>query len=194
MNSISTMKYCRHTLSKAMSRCCRIILSKQQQDAIYNATLPQYSEQPAGGYDGALYLSWMLGSGKHPMVTDDEVSYIMDCLKCINNSVVTDGLEQMATAAGLLFPEDTENLDPENVVRQALEQMLQTKSRNGTDDIFVMPGGAFSTGYKKKVPLHVVVGSAPLGPDEMDVDPTQPSMTVLWDWNVRLECVTHEEA
>lgn len=170
-------------------------LEEQQPHVFNDNILGQFSEQPLPvAYEGALCLSWKLGNGRHPMVTDDEVSYIMDCLKCINNSVATVGLEQLAVAEGLCLPGEVENMDPDNIIRQTLEQMLQTKSRNGNEDIFVTHGAAYSSGYKKKVPLHVFVASAPLTPDDMDAAAGKdPTMTVLWDWNVKLQCITHQE-
>jgi hypothetical protein len=170
-------------------------LEEHQQHVINDNILDQYSEQVLPeSYDGALCLSWMTGNGRHPMVTDDEVSYIYDCLKCINNSVATVGLEQLAVSEGLCLAGEVENMDPDHIIRLTLEQMLQTKSRNGTEDIFVTPGGAFSSGYKKKVPLYVFINSAALSQDEMeDTAGKDPTMTVLWDWNVKLQCISQEE-
>lgn len=170
-------------------------LEEHQQHVINDNILDQYSGQaPSESYDGALCLSWMVGNGKHPMVTDDEVSYIYDCLKCINKTVATVGIEQLAVSEGLCLAGEVENMDPDHIIRLTLEQMLQTKSRNGTEDIFVTPGGAFSSGYKKKLPLYVFITSAALGQDEMeDAAGKDPTMTVLWDWNVKLQCISQEE-
>jgi len=169
-------------------------LEEQQLQVIEDNRWGQFPEQvPPEPYDGAVCLSWMLGSGKHPMVTDEEVSYIYDCLKCINGSVATVGLQQLAVTEGLCLASEVENMDPDDIIRQTLEQMLQSKSRNGNEDIFVTAGWTFSTGYKKKVALHVFVASAPLNHDEMEAAAgKEPTMSVLWDWNVKLQCITHE--
>lgn len=167
---------------------------EQQLQVSFEAVRPQYSDQQAPVVcEGGPCLSWMLGTGKHPMVTDDEVSYIFDCLKSINCSVSTYGLEQVALAEGLCAPGEVDSIDPDAILRLALEQMLQTKSRNGTEDIFVVAGSQLSTGYKKKVPLHVALGPVPLRPEEMEVDLKFPTMTVLWDWNVKLQGMIHED-
>jgi len=127
------------------------------------------------------------------MVKDEEVSYIFDCLKCINNSIYSYGLEQLAVDEGLCAQGNFENFEPEQIVRMLLEYVLQSKSRNGSDGIFVMRGRAFSSGYKKKVPLHMVLSSAPIQPEDTEIHPKAPTMTVLWDWNVKLECDEHAE-
>lgn len=169
-------------------------LEQQHEHTVDDNRWGQLSKQvPSGPYDGAVCLSWMLGTGKHPMVTDEEVSYIYDCLKRINVSVATLGLEQLAVAEGLCLASEVENMDPDDIVRQTLEQMLQSKSRNGNEDIFVTAGGAFSSGYKKKVALHVFIASAPLSHSDMEAAAGRaPTMSVLWDWNVKLQCITHE--
>jgi len=158
----------------------------------YPATTSQWSAPPVEEYNSGVCLSWMLGTGKHPMVSDDEVAYIMECLTCINESVAAYGVEAVAHASGL---GKVENSEPEAIVRQLLEQVLQERSRHGNSDIFVMSGEQYSTGYKKKVPLHVLLDAVPLSLEEMEsrIDPKHATMTVLWDWNVKLECAAREE-
>lgn len=167
--------------------------AEQQPQATHEAAYAPNSEQAYdGGCDGALCLSWMTGNDTHPMVTDEEVAYITDSLKTINESVMYYGLGQVALSQGLCTPGNVENVNPDIVVRQILEQMLQTNSRNGCDDIFVMPGPVLSTGYKKKVSLHVVYSNLRI--DETHVDLKNPTMTVLWDWNVKLQCAAQDDA
>lgn len=150
-------------------------------------------QQAYDSYSG-LCLSWKMANGKHPMVQDDETEYVMDCLKAINTSVGTYGIEELAIAEGLCKAGECENMDPVKIVRQVLEQILQSKSRSGNDDIFVQQGAAFSSGYKKKIPLHVFIANAPMTSAAMDAAAGKdPTMTVLWDWQVKLQGYKQED-
>lgn len=143
----------------------------------------QYLVDPEGSD-----LSWAVASDRHPLVSEEEASYIIDCLQSIRDSFASNGYGQVALAEGICTSyEAVASLDPNDVVRILLERLLQTCSRHGADDIFVMPGTVYSTGYKKKLPLHVFPGDCTVPLSEQQLLAKPATMTVIWPWDVKLE-------
>jgi hypothetical protein len=133
-------------------------------------------------------LCWAIARDRHPLVSDEEASYIMDLLASIRDSVMSNGFGQVALAEGLCTTIEAANAhDPNEVVRIVLERLLQTYSRNGASEIFVMQGTVYSTGYNKKLPLHVFPGDAMVSLSEQELQAKAATMTVVWPWDVRLE-------
>jgi hypothetical protein len=151
------------------------------------APAPDVQQQHLVEVEGS-ELCWAIARDRHPLVSDEEATYIMDCLASVRESVASNRFGQVALAEGLCSNiEAADAHDPNEVVRIVLERLLQTYSRNGASDTFVMPGTVYSTGYKKKLPLHVFPGDAMVSLSEQELQAKAATMTVVWPWDVRLE-------
>lgn len=133
-------------------------------------------------------LSWAVAKDRHPLVSDEEATYVLDCLQNIRENFVTVGFGQVALTEGLCSSyEAVALLDPHDAIRILLERILQTYSRNGASETFVMAGTVYSTGYKKKLPLHVFPGDGMVPLSEQELQAKPATMTVIWPWDVKLE-------
>jgi len=169
----------------------RLPLELRLQQLQASAPQPQAIAEPQSlhqDYSGPP-LVWELGAKIHPMVTDGEKSFVVECLEELRRNVnharnLAEFIEQdreirrRAVGENDVPDEQRICLTPRASVRRCFEEVLQQRARMGSETIFVEDGFLVSMGSKKVVEMQVWCSG-----EECDI-------SVCWDWDVRLESAT----
>lgn len=132
-------------------------------------------------------LDWIVEQNMHPMVTEGEKVYVVQCLEALAREVeLVGGLGEylradcMPRLELLRLPTDEVHFDaepssPRGVLRRCLEALLQRRARTGGDTVFVQEGYLLSQGVKKIVKMQLRCAGE------------ESNLSVCWDWDVKLE-------
>lgn len=129
-------------------------------------------------------LLWQMQPDKHPSEAESERSFLNSCLKHLAESLDQHGGLQpyliqrsqlsraLSKAKGDL---DAATNATMQMIRFALEEIVQERLRNGGQNVFVQEGWMMSMGNKKVVKLSCRCEGA------------EGKLSICWDWDVKLE-------
>lgn len=129
-------------------------------------------------------LLWQMQPDKHPSEAESERSFLNSCLKDLAESLDQHGGLQpyliqrnqlsraLSKAKGDLDAAANATMQ---MIRFALEEIVQERLRNGGQNLFVQEGWMMSMGNKKVVKLSCRCEGA------------EGKLSICWDWDVKLE-------
>lgn len=126
----------------------------------------------------------------HPMVHPEEKEFILGCLQAFAQIVEHEGgFAQYAYGGNCPIREelagkledDEPSQSAEEVLRRSAETLMRQTVRNGGDSVSVQIGGTFCMGMKKVTKV------------ELKCEDLQMELSIFWDWDVKLEQVSHAD-